>query len=87
VTPDSPCIATHSCLAGYHQTITYQSASRYWPFQWAETALFFGVAVILIALCFWWINGHRPPRARRRVAATTPSDVPNQPRKAPAPVR
>lgn len=79
VTPDSPCIATHSCLAGYHQAITFQPPSRYWPFQWAETALFAGVAAILICLCFWWINGHHPPRARRRAAATTPSDVPTSP--------
>jgi len=47
-----PCVATHSCLTGYHQTITYQPASRYWPFQWYETSLFLALAVILIGFCF-----------------------------------
>lgn len=68
VSPDSPCVATNTCLAGYHQTVTYQPPSRYWPFQWAETALFFGVALMLICFCFWWINGHRRPGAGRRAA-------------------
>lgn len=77
LSPDSPCVATHSCLAGYHQTVTYQPPSRYWPFQWAETALFCGVAVILIGFCFWWINGRRLRRARRPTTQQA-TDVTNQ---------
>jgi hypothetical protein len=82
-----PCVANHNCLAGYHQTITYQPASRYWPFQWAETALFAGVAVILIGFCFWWINGHRLPGARQRTAAPTRPDAASHTRKNPVPTR
>jgi hypothetical protein len=35
-------------------------ASRFWDFQWAETAIFAGLAVALAGFCVWWI--------RRRVA-------------------
>lgn len=50
----------------------YQPNSRYWPFQWAETGLYVGLAVILIGLCFWWINDHR---ARAVHAAPTRAEV------------
>ena len=59
ITPSDPCVANDSCLAGYRHTLTYQPASRYWPFQWDETALFLGVAAILIGFSFW--SDHRPP--------------------------
>jgi hypothetical protein len=72
---------------GYHQTIAYQPPSRYWPFQWAETALFAGVAVILIGFCFWWINGHRLPGAHRRTAAPTRPDAASHTQKTPVPTR
>lgn len=83
--PGDPCVATRTCLAGYHQTITYQPSNRYWPFQWYETALFTGVAVLLIGFCFWWITGHRlrPPR---RIAAV-PTRAADPRAKAPAAVR
>jgi hypothetical protein len=85
VHPDDPCVATRTCLTGYHQTISYQPANRYWPFQWYETALFTGVAVILIGLCFWWITGHHL-RPTRRI--TTASAQPTTPQAtAPASVR
>ena len=87
ITPNDPCVASHSCLAGYHQTMTYQPPSRYWPFQWDETALFAGVAVILIVFCFWWINGHRLRPARRATALATRPDAALPSRKAPAPVQ
>lgn len=70
-----PCVATHSCLAGYHQTITYQPASRYWPFQWYETSLFLALAVILIGFCFWRINGHR---LRTTLRTAGRPDTPNR---------
>jgi hypothetical protein len=50
-----------SCLAALgrlhlQQTVTYQPASRYWPLQWAETAVFLGLAALLAGFCFWWIR-------------------------------
>jgi ABC-type transport system involved in multi-copper enzyme maturation permease subunit len=41
------------------QTVTYQPASRYWAFQWYETAIFLGLAVILAGACFWQIRRRR----------------------------
>jgi len=38
------------------QPVTYQPASRYWAFQWYETAIFLGLAVILAGICFWQIR-------------------------------
>ena len=40
------------------QVITYQPASRYWPFQWFETAVFTGLALALAGCCLWWAR-HR----------------------------
>jgi hypothetical protein len=36
--------------------VTYQPSSRYWTFQWYETAIFVGLALLLGGLCFWWIR-------------------------------
>jgi hypothetical protein len=44
--------------ASFHLAVSYQPASRYWPLQIYETAIFAGLAVILVALCFWWVR-HR----------------------------
>jgi ABC-type transport system involved in multi-copper enzyme maturation permease subunit len=41
------------------QPVTYQPASRYWAFQWYETAIFLGLAVILAGICFWQIRRRR----------------------------
>jgi hypothetical protein len=38
--------------------VTYQPANRYWTFQWYETAVFLGLAVLLAGFCIWWIR-HR----------------------------
>ena len=70
ITPSDRCVANDSCLAGYRHTLTYQPASRYWPFQWDETALFLGVAAILIGFSFWWITGHRLPHRTPRTGST-----------------
>ena len=40
--------------------ITYQPASRFWAFQWYETAIFLALAVILTGVCCW--------RIRRRIS-------------------
>jgi hypothetical protein len=47
---------TGRCLSGYHVTTVYQPADRYWLFQWLETGIFVGVAVLLIAVSYWWIR-------------------------------
>ncbi len=41
------------------QLVTYQPASRYWTFQWSETAIFLALAAVLAAVCFWWIRRRR----------------------------
>jgi ABC-type transport system involved in multi-copper enzyme maturation permease subunit len=48
--------AVHACLAGYRQVLTYQPAGRYWMFQSYETAIFLGLALLLVGFCFWWIR-------------------------------
>lgn len=50
------CLASH----GIRVAVTYQPASRYWPFQWTETAIYLALAVTLAGYCFW--------RLRRRIA-------------------
>jgi hypothetical protein len=43
------------------QTVTYQPASRYWAFQWTETAIYLALslALALAGFSFWWINRNR----------------------------
>jgi hypothetical protein len=41
------------------QTVTYQPASRYWAFQWVETAVYLTLALALAGFSFWWINRNR----------------------------
>jgi hypothetical protein len=43
-----------SCMAQYHQVVTYQPASRYWAFQSYETVLFAGLGLILLGFSLWW---------------------------------
>lgn len=57
----SPASIQHAyqiCLAQYRQVQVYQPDSRYWPFQWYETAIFVGLALILTGFCFWWVRRH-----------------------------
>jgi hypothetical protein len=42
--------------AKFHQLITYQPTSRYWTFQWYETAIFLGLAAVVAGACFLWIR-------------------------------
>ncbi len=44
--------------ANFHLAVSYQPAGRYWPLQIYETAIFAGLALILVALCFWCVR-HR----------------------------
>jgi ABC-2 family transporter protein len=52
--------AFQACLkqlsARFHLAVTYQPAGRYWPLQGYETAIFVGLAVILVGFCFWWVR-------------------------------
>jgi len=78
--PPSPA-AARSCndyIEGLHlrQTVTYQPASRYWAFQWVETAIYLALALALAGFSFWWINRNRPaelsisrPRTRQPAPA------------------
>ena len=58
------------------QTVTYQPPSRYWAFQWVETAVYLALALLLAGLCFLRIHPGRPvapgisrPRASRPAPA------------------
>jgi hypothetical protein len=48
------------CLTsqGVREAISYQPASRYWPFQWTETAIYLALALALTGYCFRRLN-HR----------------------------
>ena len=50
--------AIQECLDKLHirEVVTYQPASRYWAFQWYETAIFVGLALVLAGFCFWWVR-------------------------------
>lgn len=48
------CIAKLS--SSVHTVITYQPASRFWPFQLAETGIFIVAALALCALSYWWLR-------------------------------
>jgi hypothetical protein len=44
--------------ATYHTVVTYQPASRFWLFQWAELGIFLAAALALCGLAFWWVRRH-----------------------------
>ncbi len=48
------CLASH----GFHQTITYQPASRFWAFQGFEAAIFVLLAMVLTGFAVWWVLRH-----------------------------
>jgi hypothetical protein len=52
--------AFQSCQAQlartYHLVVAYQPASRYWTFQWFETGIFVGLALLASAGCYWWVT-------------------------------
>jgi hypothetical protein len=52
--------AVHACLtklsATFHTVATYQPASRFWPFQWAEMGIFLVGAVALCGFTYWWLR-------------------------------
>lgn len=46
----------HKLSATLHTVVAYQPASRFWPFQWAETGVFLAAALALCAFTFWWLR-------------------------------
>jgi hypothetical protein len=44
------------------QTVTYQPGSRYWAFEWIETAIYLAFSLLLAGLCFLRIRPGRPGR-------------------------
>jgi hypothetical protein len=40
----------------FHELVSYQPASRYWPLQWYELAIFLAAAVVLAAACIWRVR-------------------------------
>jgi len=54
--PLNPRDCTARLAAKFHQLVTYQPGSRYWPMQWYELAIFLGLSIVLGAFCFWWIR-------------------------------
>jgi hypothetical protein len=51
----------YGCLTsqGIREAVRYQPASRYWPFQWTETALYLALALALAGCCFRWLSRRR----------------------------
>jgi len=44
------------CINHLRSVVTYQPASRYWPFQAYEMTIFLALALILAGVCFWWVR-------------------------------
>jgi hypothetical protein len=47
---------TAKIAATFHEAVTFQPASRYWPFQWYETAIFMAATLLLVGVSYWWIR-------------------------------
>ncbi|HEY1734770.1 MAG TPA: hypothetical protein VGG23_10005 [Acidimicrobiales bacterium] len=60
ITKGPPVASMQHCLgsiaARFHGVVTYQPASRYWPFQIDETALFVVLALALAGVSVWWVR-------------------------------
>jgi hypothetical protein len=41
---------------GFRQLVVYQPGSRFWAFQWYETAIFVALALAVTGFCFWWMR-------------------------------
>jgi ABC-type transport system involved in multi-copper enzyme maturation permease subunit len=52
---DDACFARLTSL-GYRAQVSYQPDSRFWGFQWYETAIFLALAFALAGLCVWWVR-------------------------------
>jgi len=38
------------------QVVIYQPDSRFWAFQWYETAIYLALAAALAGFCIWWVR-------------------------------
>jgi hypothetical protein len=60
ITKGPPVSSIQNCItaisAKFHGVVTYQPASRYWPFQIDETVLFVVLAVALAGVSVWWVR-------------------------------
>jgi hypothetical protein len=58
--PQSVVNGTQECVARiattYHEVVTYQAASRYWPLQWLELCVFLAASVALAVLTVWHVR-------------------------------
>jgi hypothetical protein len=58
--PQSVVTRTQDCVAKvgatFHEVVTYQPASRYWPLQWYELAIFLAASVVLAGVCIWRVR-------------------------------
>jgi ABC-type transport system involved in multi-copper enzyme maturation permease subunit len=53
--PLNPGACSARIAAKFHQFVTYQPSSHYWPLQWYELAIFLALSVVMGSFCFWWI--------------------------------
>jgi ABC-type transport system involved in multi-copper enzyme maturation permease subunit len=71
--PSASAQACNDYIESLHlrQTVTYEPASRYWAFQWVETAVYLALALALAGFCFWWINRNRSTKLNIRRPPTS----------------
>ena len=59
-TPGAKPDAINACItklsATIHTVVSYQPASRFWPFQWAEMGIFLAAALALCGFTYWWLR-------------------------------
>ena len=59
--PCGPNSAYSACVAAIgrmhlRQVVIYQPGSRFWAFQWYETAIYLALAAVLAGFCVWWVR-------------------------------
>jgi hypothetical protein len=54
--------ALQRCVDSFHlhDVTFYQPASRYWPLQWSEAAIFVALAVLVTGACVWLVRRRLP---------------------------
>lgn len=50
------CIVERLDDLGYAVELTYQPASRFWRFQWAEAGIYLALSFGLAGFCLWWVR-------------------------------
>jgi len=58
--PSSGASVVQTCLGQaarfFRIVVTYQPTSHYWTLQWLETGVFFALALVAGAGCYWWVT-------------------------------